>query len=269
MLTRLTNRLSLREQHGFTLIEVLVASVTGVIVAGALFTILDVSVRQSSRISESAASTQRGRVTMTRIQDMLHSACVSPKFTPVEAGSTESKLVFINAYGEQAAVPSTWTTREVTEGAVKTTYLEGVRKDEIAWNEGAQTLVDTYALGSGESAGKYTFGATKTMRLGEFVSKIPSTPIFQYYEYATTASSSTSAASATLVLKKPPVAGFTEAEANKIAAVTVSFNTAPDYSATTATKRLKEGRTADLSSSTTLAFSAPNSEATITAGPCE
>ena len=62
---------------------------------------------------------------------------------------------------------------------------------------------------------------------------------------------------------------ITEAEANQVAAVTVSFNTAPVTSETTKELRTKRGRTADMTTTTTLAFSAPNAEGTITAGPCE
>ncbi len=262
-----------RDERGFTLVETLVAMVTGVIITGALFAILDISVKQSSRLSETAQATQLGRATMTRIQDMLHSACLSPKFTPVEEGSSESKLVFLNSYGEKAEVPTAWTTREVTEGGVTRKYSEGVRKDEIEWSEKASTLTDTYATATAEtSAGKYSFGAGKAVKIGENLTKIAATPIFTYYEYATTASSGTTSAASTLQVKKPPTSaegGFKEAEANKIAAVAVSFNVAPNDTQATVAKRTKEARTADLTSSTTFAFSAPNSEATITAGPCE
>lgn len=270
MLSASLSRLRLREQRGFTLIETLVAMVTGVIVTGALFTILDISMKQSSRLSESAQSTQLGRATMTRIQDMLHSACLSQKFAPVQEKSTASTLIFLNGYGEAAEVPGAWTTREVTENGVTRKQSEGVRKDEIEWKESLSTLTDNYYTATAETAsGEYSWSAKKEVKIGENLTKIGSTPIFTYYEYATTPSTATSAASTTLTAKSPPASGFSKTEAGKIAAVAVSFNTAPNDSQTTTQKRVKEARTADLTSSTTFAFSAPNAESTITAGPCE
>jgi type II secretory pathway pseudopilin PulG len=261
-------RLSLSDARGFTLVETLVAMITGVVVTGALFAILDVSVKQSSRISEVSQSTQLGRGTMTRIQDALHSACISPGFAPVREGSKETKLVLISAYSEQAEVPATWTTREVTEGASKKTYLEGVRRDEIVFE--GNNLNDTYALstGTGAEAG-YSFGTGKLVKIGEHITQIGVTPIFQYYEYNSTAQTSTSAASTTLVLKKPPPEGFKKEESAKIAAVAVSFNTEVNDSQVRVSERKEHARTADLTSSTTFAFTAPDAEAAISAGPCE
>jgi Tfp pilus assembly protein PilW len=259
----------IRDDRGFTLVEVLVAMVTGLIVMGALFAILSVSVTQSARISEMAQSTQLGRTTMTRIQDELHSACVSPKFAPVKEGSNEGKLVLVNAYSEKAEVPATWTVREVTEKGVKRQEVEGVRKDEIVFNEGAKTLTDTYSLGTGESVGEYTFGAGKAVKIGENVTKIGATPIFKYYKYATTGTAGAGEASTTLAETKPAAETFTKAEATSIAAVAVAFNTGPASSDTTLKARKEQARTADLTSMTTLAFSAPDAEATITGGPCE
>jgi len=257
------------DERGFTLVEVLVAMVTGLIVMGALFAILSVSVTQSARISETAQSTQLARGTMTRIQDELHSACLSPKFAPVQEGSNESKLVLVNAYGEKSEVPSTWTVREVTKEGIKTQEREGVRKDEIVFSEGAKTLTDTAYLGTGESAGKYTFAAGKAVRIGENVSKIGATPVFKYYKYATTAATGTGEASTTLTPTTPASGSFKESEAASIAAVGVAFNTGPASREVNLETSKKQARTADLSTMTTLAFSAPDAEATITGGPCE
>ena len=57
--------------------------VTGIIVTGALFAILEVSTRQSSRLSNVAQATQVSRNAMTKIVDQLRSACLSTNFTPV------------------------------------------------------------------------------------------------------------------------------------------------------------------------------------------
>jgi hypothetical protein len=62
---------------------------------------------------------------------------------------------------------------------------------------------------------------------------------------------------------KVPAEGFSKAEAKEVSAVAVTFNASP------LNKKQTEGRTAELNSMTTFAFSAPDAEATITQGPCE
>ena len=111
MLTRRPPIRRLRDERGFTLMETLVAMVTGIIVTGALFAILEFSVHQTSRISQVAQASQVSRTAMTRIVDELHSACLSTGFAPVQETSTPSKLVVQNGYSEQAEVPGVYTSK--------------------------------------------------------------------------------------------------------------------------------------------------------------
>ena len=268
-----------RDERGFTLIETLVAMVTGLIVTGALFAILEFSVHQTSRISEVAQASQVSRTAMTHIVDELHSACVSAGFVPVGETSTPSRLVVQNGYSEEAEVPGAFTSK----GGSSATRSDGIRQDTIEWSEASGLLTDAVAPGTGpEVSGKYPTGTPTTVRLAEHVSQATiinggktteTLPIFRYYAYAAVSNTATNQAAATLSeipLKtgeqlKTKGAGT----ANKVAAVQVAFRVAP-Y-----TKEVKLGASAeattsaDLSTLTTFAFSAPNSEATIAAGPCE
>jgi Tfp pilus assembly protein PilW len=266
-----------RDRSGFTLIETLVAMVTGVIVTGALFAILEVSVRQSSRLSGVAQATQVSRTAMTHVVDELRSGCLSSGFTPVIGGaevakaSTASRLVFVNGYDEK--------TSKVEEPPAELPAA-GIHKDVIEYNEGTKQLIDkTYIATSNtpaETAEKYTFNAnpSSTVKLADNVTPVEeegkTKPIFEYLSYNTASSSGTNEAATTLNEKEPLTATpLTEANAKNAASVIVRFRTAPP------TKEIRQNATpekntfADQTSQTIFAFSAPNSETTIVAGPCE
>ncbi len=134
MLSPLTRRLHPRDEHGFTLIEVLVAMVTGVIVTGALFAILEVSVRQSSHLSNVAAATQASRTTMTKLVDQMHSACLYEGFFPIKAKSTPQKLLLVNGYDEASGKEEP--PAELSSGSI--------HKDEIVYSEALHTLKDVH-----------------------------------------------------------------------------------------------------------------------------
>ena len=111
--------------------------VTGVIVTGALFAILDFSVRQSSRLSGVAQATQTGRVAMTRIVDELHSSCICRRLPPVIEGSTPSKLIFVNGYDEKEEP------KEKSEEPPAELPPASIHKDVIEYNRATGKLVDT------------------------------------------------------------------------------------------------------------------------------
>jgi Tfp pilus assembly protein PilW len=250
-----------RDAHGFTLVETLVAMVTGMVVCAALFTILEVSLHQTSRLTDFAQASQLGRTTMTRIIDELHSACVAPSSTgyfPVQQGSSANELIVIDAYGSNAELTS-------------------AREDKIVYSAAAKTITDYTRLSSAESAWpKFTFTAawpsTGTL-IGEGVTqsenaKKEAIPIFAYYSYASKASASTTEASSTLTPLKGG-ASLGKEEAESAASVLVSFSTAPTAGAGAGSKSIQAEATVPFSSQVVFAFSAPGSGATIEDGPCE
>lgn len=259
MLKRLRNRL--RDSRGFSLVEVLVAMVTGIIVVGALFAILEESTRQTSRLSDVAQATQVGNVAMTHIVDELHSTCLSAGFTPVQEGSTPSKLILVNGY-----FPSKTKEPEYTF----------VRKDTIEYVSSKEQLNDTWVKATAEpESGVYKTWSTTTSKalLAEKVTQNSvEQPVFTYYKYAAAASSSTEAAAATLKAYKPEEiasGGLTSEQAKSVAAVGVSFTTSPYKEEVKFSTSAKKGLPNELNTLTTFAFSAPNSETEIKAGPCE
>jgi prepilin-type N-terminal cleavage/methylation domain-containing protein len=259
MLSRIARlRAIRRDERGFTLIEVLVAMVTGVVVTGALFAILDFSVKQTGRLSEVSQVAQTSGTAMTHIVDQLHSACLSPGYAPVKAGSTATKLIFVNAYFPEA--------NEKAEAEYKF-----VRKDELEYLSTGK-LTDTLSRPTGEEKeGEFPWKSSGTTTFAEGISPfgaVSTEPVFKYYEYSPTSSSGTSESGAS-TLKEIAVTTLTSAQATKVASVTVSFRTSPSKKEAALSKSTEAGVPVDLRTQTTFAFSAPNSESTIAAGPCE
>lgn len=255
MLTPDTRRRASAE-HGFTLIETLVAMATGIVIAAVLFTVLEVSVKQSSRLADASSATQLGRTAMNHVVDELHSACLSQGFSPVQEKSTENKLIVVNGYGEGAEVPSVGTSST------------GVRKDEIVYSPAAKTLVDNTYYATAVSNGEYSWGAVNPgVRIGEHITPTSENgakvPIFRYYAYATTPATSTTAAGSELNETTLGGSGeMTKAVAETVASVVVSFAAAPSDGLET------QGRVAPLTSQVAFAFESPPNESTTKDEPC-
>jgi hypothetical protein len=206
---------------------------------------------------------------MTKVVDELHSACLSPGFKPIQETSSNTTLVFKNAYSEAAVIPS------AKEAKVTGT---GVFEHQIVWNATTSTLTDyTYKSTSGEgSEAKFPaldYSSTtreaenaepkKGALLANHVIQTPSVPIFRYYKYAKEAESSSSTPVGTLEEQKPLTESFNAKEAETVAAVLVSFRVAP------ADGKVEHNQYIDLSNQVTFSFSAPNAETPILDSPCE
>jgi type II secretory pathway pseudopilin PulG len=255
---------SLRDARGFTLVETLVAIVTGIVVTGALFAILEVSLHQTARAGDVVQASQLGRSTMTRIVDELRSACLAPEFTPVQASSTPSQLVFRNTYSE-AAVPTSATEHEIV-------WNEKAGKGTLP-TEKANALVDFVSPSNGGSWPEFTYPETPSRGIvvGENITQAEGPkkellPLFQYYRYATTAGAVESGVPVGTLTAIKLEAGkeLGAVVAPEVAAVLISFRAGAVSSV-----YKTHGSVADFSNQVTFAFSAPNPEAKIEDGPCQ
>ena len=84
----------LRSEQGFTLIEVMVALMIGVVVSGATLAIVIVSVHLGSNYTDRVDANQQGRLAMEKITQALNSSCVTPNQAPILAGSTGTSMTF-------------------------------------------------------------------------------------------------------------------------------------------------------------------------------
>ena len=209
---------ALRSERGYTLIELLVAMVTGIIVTLAAFSLLDFTRSDVSRITDRAHVDQTGRVALENIMLQLHSACVAPLVTPIQPPSTATTIKFIsessplNAYKEPVSSLSTVRLREII-------YTPAAGKSE-------GTLTEKSWPSSGK-APNYTFNETEApteRKLLTGVQQTESVPIFQYYRYYREGDMGAKLGQ----LNPNPTTAVVEAEAEVIAKVTVSFTVAPE-----------------------------------------
>lgn len=218
----------LRADDGFTLMEMIVAMASATIVMIAMVGLLIFTTSQASRINERVETSRVGRTAMSRITDELHSSCTGfgthaiqgPSSTPVSPleSSGPLSLWFVSAYGSSSS----------KEPVVETVYLH-----DIAWKETSKklgTLTDyrfESKSGSGpvKAGGKYEFPTLeKTNAKAVLLAKdvipqtISGTPtIFQYYKLSESGAFSQ-------ISEKIS----TEAAANAVAKVSISFTQAPE-----------------------------------------
>lgn len=258
LLHAIARRARARSERGFTLVEVLVAMVCGLVVTFALFTILEVTLKQTSRITDSVQAQQLGNVALTRVTDALHSACLSEKFRPLQAGSSSTKLIFISAYSEKAEVPSS-----------------AVYENEVELS-GSNLYMTSRPAESGQTWPTFTkFSSASKVLLAQYVTEHTQPAegsyaqekyIFRYFKYktgGTTSFSETEKGVSTLEEIRPLSGALSASEAEKVAAVQIVFTTAPSDDNT------QLFRAAEFNDQVIFAFGAPASETTNTDEPCE
>jgi prepilin-type N-terminal cleavage/methylation domain-containing protein len=172
-LIRSLNRLRarVRQEQGFTLVELLVTMVAGMVVLSALYTILDVTLRQTTNTFTRLDSTGRGNAVLAGIENELHSACVASGETPVQGGadgtqaSDANDLVFFSQYGTSA----------------NPTPVE----HKISYTASSGKLTDYSYTSTGGQAPNWTFGSTPSSSKLLLTNVTPSgsIPVFQYFAY--------------------------------------------------------------------------------------
>jgi prepilin-type N-terminal cleavage/methylation domain-containing protein len=166
------------DERGFTLIELMVVMVTGVLVTSALFTILDVTLRQTTRTFSRVDATQRARTAVETIEQEMHSSCIANDAAPIIDGSNANSVSFWSQYGKAASpVPV---------------------KHTIAFNSSAGTLVDsTYPVTPADDfTPPWTASGTPTRvnTLLKNVAQSGSTPVFQYFSLSSNGTTNISSA---------------------------------------------------------------------------
>lgn len=195
-------RVSLRDDRGVTLVELLVTMVSGMVVLLGIFTITDVATRTSAKVTSRVDADQRARPVMQRLIDHLHSTCLGPNVAPVQAGSSDTSIGFLHQTG--AAVSPVPVKRVVTLTA--------------------GTLSESVYAVSGGTSPSWTFSSTPSSTT-ELLTKVGSAtvgnpavnaPLFQYFTYENGQISTT-----------PLPTPLSAIDAARTVQVTVSFSVLP------------------------------------------
>jgi Tfp pilus assembly protein PilW len=276
MLTR--GRLTPVAEHGFTLMETLVAMVAGMLVISVLLTILEFSLSQNRRLNDRVLADQTGRAAMTRMMDELHSSCTGygiagisgPKETPTSplAATGPANLWFVSAYGSATAGAS---------------QIEKVNMHDLNWTKtstsksGQQlgTLTDyVFASQSGNSTSGWTFAAptaanatAKVLATNVIAPQVSgASTLFEYYRYESNSSSSNFGKLVSVASGELPASQSSGSSAQKaaeqIAKVEISFTQAAEAADT------RSDTTANLSDSVLLRFEPSEAGAESTNSTC-
>jgi hypothetical protein len=155
-----------RDERGTTLMEVMVALAAGIVIFGAVMSLVITTLHSSARVTTRVHATQRARIVLTRVMEELHSACIAPEIAPIREKSTGTMLRFVHQIGS----------------AVQPTPILSV----ISLS--GTTLSQSDYAQNGGTVPNWTFEektptSTRTLLTG--VSPIsPSSSIFNYYAYS-------------------------------------------------------------------------------------
>ncbi len=160
----------LREQSGFTLVELLMTMIASLVVMTAIVMMTTTALRNQDRINRRVDASQRVRPVLTRVMQELHSACVAPRITPVigdgtAGGSTGTQIKFLSK--SDATVSPTPDLHVIT--------LSG------------GTLSETVYPATGGAAPTWTFSGTPIAgwNARPLLTNVSAPPagVFQYYDF--------------------------------------------------------------------------------------
>lgn len=268
----------LRDEHGVTLIELLVAMIMALVLSLAAFSILQFTTDDVSRITSRAHVDQTGRVALEKIMLQLHSACVSVNVNPIQAKSSETRIKFVSE------------TSSLNSSKEPTSSFASVKLHELIYTPPSGKVAGTLtekawkSTGTNTSTGEYIFNnesesptETKLLLTGVVRSEKETVPIFQYYRYYNSNDTKIKNGEAKLgeidpeamsnvTMAKEEIKEKTKTtEAEKVAKVLVSFTLTPEAHESIIAKG---GQPVALEDSAVLRFTPASEEAGNTNQPC-
>ena len=226
----------LRDERGFTLVEVMVALVIGIVVSTATLAIVIVSVHLGSNYTDRVDANQQGRLAMEKITQALNSSCVTPNQAPVLAASTATSITFYSGQNDAPGpIPNKITISIASPGP-------------------APLLMTTQPL-TGTPPNWTATGTAQVFTLAFWAAPSGSKPVFQYFGY-------TSGGIVSTIPFSLAAGGLTAAQAAATAMVGINYQVLPtdNWSAS--------GRAVDFSDSVVFRLTPPSSAPNAANLPC-
>jgi prepilin-type N-terminal cleavage/methylation domain-containing protein len=149
----------LRQEQGFTLPELLMGMIIGLLVLFAGLSLLDRSTQLAGTTRQRVDATQRGRLAMDAVtQELRSQVCLDATTAPIVAGSDTSITFYANT-GDANAVP----------------------QEHVISLTGGNLVLQKY-VGSGSPL-VFPATPTSTRVLLENVAAVSGTPLFSYYQW--------------------------------------------------------------------------------------
>lgn len=158
----------MRDERGYTLIELMIGAMISLVVLGAILAMVQVATGNQDRVAERVYANQRGRPVMNRLLDRLHAACVSPSLAPVLPGSDDNSLIIYSKSGSDVSpVPDKYVF-SLSGGVLTETVYPGIGGEPEEWTFGSP------------SAPKQVLDGVGGAKIGEPPVAVP---LFQYFAY--------------------------------------------------------------------------------------
>lgn len=165
----------MRSEKGFTLVELMVGMVATMTILLGITSLVRMSTTSQDRVAERVAANQKIRPVMTKLIDTLHSACIAPGISPVQAGSSGTAMTVLSKHG--SAVQPVPDKRTFTYNGPP-----------------ANTLTEAVYAVTGGTIPNWTFSATpspnppRTLLTGVSQGAVGAppvaVPVFRYYAYS-------------------------------------------------------------------------------------
>jgi Tfp pilus assembly protein PilW len=226
-----SNRIA--DETGTTLVELMVALMTGLIIISALTMAILTTIHGTARVEARVEATQRARLALGKLMEELHSACVTPEIAPVKEESNGTLLRFVHQTGSAVSPMPIFSEISLSGGTLKQQDYN-VTGTAPEWGRGAAV------------------GGPVTV-LTKVSATPPSTSIFSYYKY-----------SGGTISETPQTVPLSKVEALLTVEVRAALTVAPEHSLTT-----DAHASANVQNSATLRLTPPSFNEGSPARPCQ